>query len=535
MRKRAYVLAVSVLVAVMLSLCVMAVMVGVSQQAGVDTLIVADANEPATFDPALAYDYASWAQLSNIYETLVAFRGSDAQNVYPCLATSWKISSDAKNYTFSLRRGVVFSNGDRFTASCVKYSFERVIAKAEPDGPGWILADFIDKVVVLDLYTVRIDLKSPYSGFLANLASVPASIVDPAVVQSYGDEWMASHTVGTGPYTLKEWVRGKQVELRSNERWWGWASVTSRTHLRTVVTKIVPDIDERVAMIVNGAVDIARIDQHSFEVRSRFPVLGYLQGIEVESQAAFGSHFFVMSNKFPPFDDKTVRQAVSHAFNYDEYVTEVLKGLHVRSQGMIPNGMFAHVNDLPIRSYDPDKAKTLLLGSNHPGGCLITIAYPTNRPYTERARKTLELMRENLISIGWAEPIEVVGLTTQEMNRRIRDGEVQMIIWGWLMDYPDPDNFVYCLAHSNGFFAGCAGYSNATVDGWVVQARSTPDPETRKSLCRQIELQVFEDAPYVFLHQQVNYFARREWVKGIVLNPALCNALQFSQIRKEYT
>jgi len=80
----------------------------------------------------------------------------------------------------------------------------------------------------------------------------------------------------------------------------------------------------------------------------------------------------------------------------------------------------------------------------------------------------------------------------------------------------------------------CAGYSNATVDDWVVQARSTPDPEARKTIYRQIELQVFEDTPYILLHQRVNYLARREWVKGIVLNPALYNFLRFSQIYKEY-
>jgi len=410
----------------------------------------------------------------------------------------------------------------------VKYSFERVISKATPDNLGYILADFIDRVEVLDSYTVRITLKNPYSGFLANLATVTASIVDPAVVERYGDAWMVDHTIGTGPYTLREWVRGKQVVLKSNERWWGWGSTK---HLTTVVTKIVYNVDERVAMIVNGAVDIAV--NIATDIQTRIPVLGYLQGIKVESQVFFGSLFFPMSNRVAPFNDTTVRQAVSHAFNYEEYLTEILKGLYVRSQGMIPNGMFGHVNDLPIGSYDSEKAKQLLSESNYPDGYSITIAYATNRWYRERARNAALLMKENLFSIGWTAPIDVVGLTHAEAATKLRNGEIQMLYSGWWMDWCDPDNYVYTMAHSNGWWADCIGYSNPQVDEWTIQARSTPNPEVRQALYRQIELQVSEDTLYVFLHQHVNYLARREWVKGLMLNPALLG-LQFSQIYKKY-
>jgi peptide/nickel transport system substrate-binding protein len=226
-----------------------------------------DIGEPRTLDPAESYDSASSDMINNIYETLVTYKGNDSKTIYPSLATDWVApTGNSSTWTFHLRHGVQFSNGDAFTAEDVKYSFDRVLIMNSPDsGVSWILSQCMDtnSTKVIDDYTVEINLTKPYGGFLVLLAFTVASVVDKKVVEANGgvvantdNEWMKEHAVGTGPYTLDHWTHNSEIVLKKNDLYWGgWTG----KHVDTVVVKTADEASTRILALQTGDADVAYI------------------------------------------------------------------------------------------------------------------------------------------------------------------------------------------------------------------------------------------------------------------------------------
>lgn len=167
-----------------------------------DILIHLAGSLPTTFDSAAAYDSPSTTAIQNIYETLVAYEGSQVREVVPRLAESWEVSPDSRHFTFKLRSGICFHNGYPLDAHAVVYSLRRVIQMNQ--APAWILAQCLDEdgLRTVDGLTVEMTLTRPFPGFLHCLANTVASIVAPTMVEMHGgtipgqeNAWMAGHAV----------------------------------------------------------------------------------------------------------------------------------------------------------------------------------------------------------------------------------------------------------------------------------------------------------------------------------------------------
>jgi PGF-CTERM protein len=326
-----------------------------------DTFVYATYGEPESLDPAFAYDSASWGVISQIYETLLTYKPESSKEVVPLLAESYTVSDDGLVWTFKLRKGVTFHNGNPLTADDVVYSIERVI-KMNQD-PAWMIADFVDKVEKVDDYTVKIYLKEPYAGFKFVLATPVAAIVDKETVEEHGgvvegqaNEWMTKNAVGTGPYKLVEWKQGELIHLEAYDNYWkGWDG----NHVKTVIIRNVPEWETRKLMLLKGDADMVTTDTlHVKEVQGQ-------EGVEVVFGDSLVIQYIGLVNDLPPFDDVHVRKVFTYAFPYDDFIEQALYGYAIRLRGPIPKGLLGYSDNVPLYEFDLKKAEEHLKKSKY--------------------------------------------------------------------------------------------------------------------------------------------------------------------------
>jgi len=162
-----------------------------------DSIVIRIKNDPLTLDPAYIVDVTSGQLASQIFSPLLQF--SKDMELIPCIAESWS-TIDGKQYTFHIKKNLKFSNGTPLTAYCVKKSFERILTINPPSPRKWIF-DEVEKISVLDEFTLKIDLKSPSETFLSKLTMPNAFIT-------------LDGKTGTGPYQIAEWKKDQYLLLK---------------------------------------------------------------------------------------------------------------------------------------------------------------------------------------------------------------------------------------------------------------------------------------------------------------------------------
>jgi peptide/nickel transport system substrate-binding protein len=328
--------------------------------------------------------------VDQIYQGLVTYNGTSITSFEGVLASSWTISPDGMNYTFQLRHGVTFSNGDPFNAYVMWYSVYRTIVMAQ--SPYWILNQNLaagngrslnvtdamlnsinyfqpsasnltvmtnpeQSVQVINASEIQFNLgygtngMVPYSQFLATLETPMAAAVDPAYVLANGgvmagqkNGFMTSSPMGTGFYELQSWVPSQSVSLMKNPNYWGDSLPQSELN-----NAISPAIIQNVVIYFKpSAASIA--DLRSGKAQMIFvPVTYYnvthgLPGITTNILGpAFGSaeavtYLYMDPLAFAPFNDTLVREAISYGINYGAIVSDVFAGNAIQWVGPVPPG-----------------------------------------------------------------------------------------------------------------------------------------------------------------------------------------------------
>ncbi len=278
-----------------------------------NTLVEAQIGDPQSLDPAWAYDTASGEVIQNVYETLLFFNRDKTNQYVPMLATKWDISPDGKTYTFTIRQGVHFQDGQTLTPEDVAYSFWRGMIQDRSGGPQWILlqpffglnvqsfkddvvakqfnnnwtaaVQAVEKAITYDnaAGTVTMHLKQPYGPMLQLLTGTWASIVskpwviqqggwngDPATAEKYHDPAANKDELfkvmnGTGPYKLTRWAPSEEVDLTRNDNYWVTTPLwnggpSGPAKVQNVIIKDVPEWGTRFAMLKAGDADLAYVD-----------------------------------------------------------------------------------------------------------------------------------------------------------------------------------------------------------------------------------------------------------------------------------
>lgn len=455
----------------------------------------------------------------NIFDRLVDIEVDDDGNskIVPSLAESWDISDDGLEYTFHLREGVKFHNGNDFTAEDVAYTFHRLLTV-----DGAVNTEFIDQVKgaeelmngendtlegveVVDDHTVKITLKEPFAGFLASISSPGVSIYDSEATEAAGDQFGMDPalTVGTGPFMFSSWSFNNQLVLTCNEDYWKGASA-----LPGVVIKIIPDTETQSMMFESGELDILDLDYAADSV-NRFTETypdQIVQGPRV------GITYFTMNFNKEPFSDVKVRKAVQMAIDRQAILDALYGGRGQIEQGIFPHGLIGFNADQEEIKYDPEGAKALLAEAGYADGFDMEIAADSSA--SDTITMALEIVSSQLAEVGINAEIKNYDQSTWLETRK--SGELGSFMSTWTADYNDPDNFIYTFfGNEEKTKIRSINYPDTEVMERVAKARTIVDEDERLTEYKALEEKlIHEDAAWVPMFSRLHLFAVGKRVQG---------------------
>lgn len=492
------------------------------------------AGAPEVFDPFYATDGETFRITRQIFEGLVKVKPGSAE-IGPGLATEWEPSKDGKTWTFTLREGVEFSDGETLDAEAVCANFERMADqnKAAQSGPAeyWRTAmggfgddDIYQGCEATDDLTVDLKITRATSRFPALLSLASFGIQSPKAleegkandVKTQGEGFVypenSEKPVGTGPYLFEEHDEAnKTVTIVRNDDYWGEKAKNAK-----VVFKIIPDESTRRQELEAGSIDgydlPNPVDWKSLEE----------DGNQVEIRDAFNVLYLGLNPKAnPKLKDVKVRQAINYAINREELVKSQLpEGAEAASQFM-PEAVQGYNKDLDPYPHDADKAKSLLKEAGAEN-LTLQFAYPSevSRPYMPNPQKIHEAIANDLEEAGIT-----VKVTTKPWNGGYLDnvdaGKYDAWLLGWTGDYNSADNFIgtFFGTKQNDFFTSEAGYGEDLVTE-LKDADSTIDEDERATKYQKINKKLAEEyVPGAPISHSPPAIVVGEDVEGLVTSP----------------
>ncbi len=486
------------------------------------TLVVARVKDAVGLDPAHQTDGLSLNIASEVYETLVRFKPGTF-DVVPGLAESWHSSPDGKNWTFTLRRGLKFSDGTLLDASAVKFNFDRWRStKNKYHGTFpyayWAsqFAGFDEKSLVVDVgaprpNTVTIRLKTPLGPFLRNLAMPSFAIGQPAAIVR-DPQAFEMKPVASGPYQVAEWIKDDHITLIANPHWDG-----GKPAYGTVIVRDIPDQSTSVLSMKRGEIDIL-VDPRPDDARD----LAQQRGVTLYRQPSNNVVYLALNLDKKPFGDVRVRRAVGYAIDKAAIVRSFYTlGARI-ADNWTPPGMSGENPAIKAYPHDVTKAKQLLGQAGLPGGFSTELYYPTSpRPYMPEPQRMAEAIQANLREAG-------INVTLQPYEfgiflTKARNGEHPMALIGWTGDNGDPDNFMYTLLDQDSAIKGQAqNYSfwrDPAFHKLMLAGQQTVDERKRAAIYRQANALIHDRAPAIPIAHSVVSFAAKSSIGGVVPRP----------------
>jgi len=470
------------------------------------------ANDPASLDPAKLVDLYAVAVANQIFDGLVDF--DSHLNVIPGLAQSWSASRDGLVWTFNLHKGVQFHNGREMSAEDVVYSLSRILDPTVRSPRSWFLnkvngaAQFqagttqvLDGIKAMDRYTVQITLSEPFAPFISILGLPHTSIIPREEVERSGADF-ATEPVGTGPFRFVGWDRGREIVIEANEH-----HFRGRPALDRVRFVIFPGMAESDIML--RAFEQGELEESPVTPDRRKELLE-AGSYPVIHKPTLSLRLLGFNCERRPFDQREVRQAYNYAIDKIRVNKGVQGERYIVARSILPPGMPGYNPEVQSYSYDPAKAKQLLAQAGSPGGKDVV---PVMLASSRKSREELQLIQQALAAIG-------IQLEFQQFDDwttyqpALQRGDVQLFTFTRYADYPDPDNFLYPLFHSQSqtnYFR----YRNPTVDKLLDDARRETTDLRRVDLYRRAEQIILSDAPVVTLLHYAYETVFQPYVEGV--------------------
>ena len=451
-----------------------------------DAVALAMTLEPPGLDPT-AGAASAIAEIVhyNIFETLTKINADGV--VTPLLAESWEVSPDLKTYTFKLRKGIKFHNGEPFDSAAVKFSFERAVAKDSVNKDKAVFAN-IERIETPDAHTVVLKLKNGSVDLPFQLGQGTAIIVEPRSAATNGTK-----PVGTGPYRLEAWNKGSSVVLT---RWDGHRNAKD-VKLRRVTIRFISDVAAQAAALLSGDVDAfprvpAGRSLAQFQNNSKFQVI---------TGASRAKTILVMNNKRKPLDDVRVRRAIHAAIDRKAVIEGAAEGFGVPIGSFYAPGAPGYVDLTGVNPFDQAKARALL----HQAGITPPLELTMKLPPVSYARQGGEVIASQLAKVGINVKIENVEWA-QWMSGVYGQKAYDLTI----VSHVEPLDFGN-FARPNYYW----GYESKAFNELWAKINATVKPEDRNRLMAEAQKLVAEEAVSAYLYTPTMITVAKAGVKGL--------------------
>ena len=488
------------------------------------TLTFGTSADPVVLDGILVSDGESLRAIDQMFEGLVTLEPGSTE-VIPNLATEWTTSEDGKDWTFTLREGVTFHDGEPFNADAVCYNFDRWFnftgsfqnpaatyywqtvfggfAKTDPDSGAPADSNF-RSCTVDDEHTVTIGLNTPSSSFLAAMALTNFTFASPKALEEFqADEgrvnaegifratgtYGTEHPTGTGPYMFEEWVRNDHLTMTRNPDYWG----DFEGNVETLIFRPIPDNAARLQALQTGEIQgYDLVEPQDMETISGDETLQLLD------RPAFNVGYVGMNQAQKPLQDIEVRKAVAHAIDRQEVVDAFYAGQGEVATQFMPPEVFGYADDVTTYEFDPDKAKQILEDAGYDLPLEISFAYPTDvsRPYMPVPQDNFEAMVADLEECCFKVKTESA-IWSPDYLDNVDNGRYGLYLLGWTGDFGDPDNFIGTFFQTE---QRAWGFDNEEIRTCLDEAETEIDPDARTAKyedCNRLLMDFLPGLPYV--------------------------------------
>lgn len=424
---------------------------------------------------------------SSFFDPLVAY--NPKMEYVPALAQSWKVSDDARTWTFTLRSDVKFHNGHHVDAETVAYSLKRMaqadmgVTLGAPGVYNQYLAGM--ELEILNRQVLRLTLAEPMADLLDVL--VTGYILPPEIVDRLGEQFKYS-PVGTGPFEFTEYEEGVCVRARKNPHYF-----QEIPDIDTIEWRLAPDPDERLSMIRDGRAHIAAGPPYKAKLEDDNLNCVYSRGTT--------AYIIIFNTKSGLLEDPRVRLALNLAVDRQALIDTVLNGAGYPLNGFISPTHFGYDGDQPSIPYDPDRARVLLKQSGYGAGLSLTLDSPTSLP-NESVRLS-NALAEQLSRIG----VEINIVYTEDRELYANKVRLKDIHDMCVFDSSPLSTFRVLKEKVDSRFEGSwwQGYQNAEVERLLDMARETVADSRREDIYKQCYRRLNEDPPWLYLYNYRNH------------------------------
>ena len=464
-------------------------------------LVIFKALDAKSMDNTTTFDNDSIWIFEQMMEPLYTVT-PDGKGVKPWLATSYTLSTDKLSWTFKLRQGVKFHNGQPMTSADVKFSLD----KASGTKGGWeFINTAIKTVAAPDPATVVVTTKYPWAPLLADLSNFNNGIV-PKDYAGQTSTQFYEHPVGTGPFKWNHWTKGSELKLDKNPDYWQ----AGKPSLDSVTWKPVPDDNTRTLQLQGGQ---AHIDEFPpFSSLSQFKNSSTTQATLFDSTK---TDYLLMNHTTAPFNDVHARRAISLAIDRQALIKAVLFGNGKPANSFMPPQVPYYDAATQGLQYDLSAAKAELAKSSTPGG--FTATYLAAAGDTQDA-SIAQVLQSAVKPLGITIKIENVDPATARTRQNKLD--YQITHSSWTMDIADPDELVsFAVDPTTGAQSFYTGYNNKAVIAATHDAQKAFDPVVRQAKYTFIQKTAADDAFMVFLYYSPYQWAYSKKVQGFLPYP----------------
>jgi peptide/nickel transport system substrate-binding protein len=491
---------------------------GDEEEGGGGTLVFGTSADPVVLDGALVSDGESLRAIDQMFEGLVTLSAGGTE-IEPALAEEWEASDDGLAWTFTLREGITFHDGEPLNAEAVCFNFDRWYnfsgplqnpsasyywqtvfgGFAEPE-EGSPEGSLYKSCEAQDEQTVVLNLTKASSSFLGALALTNFTIASPKALEEFGadegtvDEetgfrptgtFGTEHPIGTGPFKFESWTRGDRLVMVRNDDYWG-----DKAKIERLIFRPISDNAARLQALQNG-----EIQGYDLVEPQDVPTIEGDDSLQILDRPAFNVGYVGINQATKPLDQLEVRQAIAHGLNRQEVVDNFYAGRGEVASNFMPPELFGYADDVTTYEFDADKSKELLQQAGVQTPLTLTFCYPTDvsRPYMPDPKRNFEAFAASLNQAGFKITPKAAPWSPDYLGM-VDEGKCPLYLLGWTGDYADPDNFLGTFFQTP---QKAWGFDNKEIFSKLDEAETETDEDARTSLYQEANRLIADFVPGV--------------------------------------